>query len=321
MSKLSVIIPYCNEYPMIEATIRNIHEELKEIDHEIVAVDNWCEEAKLQNREPDLGHIPAKDTTMCHLEMQSKRNRWLKYMKYTERLSHWQAKKAAIAATTSPFIMFVDAHCIAGKNSLGPMFQYYEQHYQELDGTIALPLTYHLVESQRLVYKLLFDEAKGLCTFQLTNFQPITNLLVQRPCMSSCGALLTRDLYNLTGGFPQIYAYSGGEQFLNYTLAILGKKVWIYDNGTALHHHAAKRGYNFTWWGQHVNQAVAYLCFGGEKWLNKFLDAMIAKNGGSAPQREKIYNEAMALGKVQRDYLETKQVITIEEWAKNWGVK
>jgi len=319
MSKLSVIIPYCNEYPMIMATIRSVHEELKGIDHKIVAVDNYCEEVRAQGREPDSCHTHIKDGKEVegHIQSMSRITPWLQYMRFDKMLSHWQAKKFAIDNTDSPFIMFVDAHCIPSRDGLSSMFRYYEEHYKELDGTTALPLSYHLIEDRRLIYKLVFDETSGQCEYTFTSMPKRSELVFQVPCMSSCGGLLTRDLYNLTGGFPQRSAYSGGEQFLNFTLAVLGKKVWIYNNGGVLHHHGAPRGYSYNWHGYQVNRAAAALCFGGEKWLTLYLNRLDLK-GVAQNVKDEIYKEAMLLAGEQRKTIETKQIITIEEWAKQW---
>src|SRR3990172_5290384 len=49
--KLSVIIPFVGEYPQILFTIQSIAQNIlcdPEIDFEILAVDNYCEEAKIQ---------------------------------------------------------------------------------------------------------------------------------------------------------------------------------------------------------------------------------------------------------------------------------
>jgi glycosyltransferase involved in cell wall biosynthesis len=317
MPKLSVIIPYCNEYPMIMATLRSVHEELKDIDHQIVAVDNYCEEVRAQGRLPDSCHSykgADGNEVIGHIQSMARINPWLKYLKYDKVLSHWAAKKFAIDNTDSPFIMFVDAHCIPSRDSLSSMFKYYEEHYKELDGTIALPLSYHLLEDRRLIYKLLFNEKEGQCEYTFSSLPRRPEIVFQVPCMSSCGCLLTRDLYNLTGGFPQRSAYSGGEQFLNFTLAVLGKKVWIYNNGSVLHHHGAPRGYSYNWHGYQVNRALAALCFGGEKWLKLYVDRLDSK-GVAQNVKDEIYNEAMVIGYEQHKSIKEKQVISIEEWA------
>ena len=58
MADLSVIIPFVNEYPQVMFTIRNIAEELRDrVDFEIIAVNNYCDEVKAQNREEDKGGI------------------------------------------------------------------------------------------------------------------------------------------------------------------------------------------------------------------------------------------------------------------------
>ena len=38
--RLSVVVPYCREWPQVAFTIRSIYEELKGLDFEVLAVDN-----------------------------------------------------------------------------------------------------------------------------------------------------------------------------------------------------------------------------------------------------------------------------------------
>ena len=49
MPELSVIMPFCNEYPQNMFTIQNIAQELRDrVDFEIIAIDNFCEEVQAQ---------------------------------------------------------------------------------------------------------------------------------------------------------------------------------------------------------------------------------------------------------------------------------
>jgi glycosyltransferase involved in cell wall biosynthesis len=51
MAELSVIIPFCNEYPQILFTIQSIAQELRDrVDFEIIAVNNYCDEVEKQGR-------------------------------------------------------------------------------------------------------------------------------------------------------------------------------------------------------------------------------------------------------------------------------
>ena len=50
---------------------------------------------------------------------------WLKYVEYKDKLSHWQAKNAGVAASTGEVLWFCDAHCIAPVEDLPNMAYYY----------------------------------------------------------------------------------------------------------------------------------------------------------------------------------------------------
>jgi hypothetical protein len=45
--KLSVIVPFVNEWPQLVFTLGSIAEELRDrVNFEIIAIDNWCKEAE-----------------------------------------------------------------------------------------------------------------------------------------------------------------------------------------------------------------------------------------------------------------------------------
>jgi len=80
MPELAVIIPFCNEFPLICSTIRALGEELGDrVDFEVIAVDNWCNEIVAQGREPDRGHTLVENLSVGIP--------WLRVLKYPNKLS------------------------------------------------------------------------------------------------------------------------------------------------------------------------------------------------------------------------------------------
>lgn len=324
MKQLSIIIPYIQEYPQILFTLRSIHEQLKEIDHEIIAVDNLCDPAisqlKSKGIKIDKGHtITKEDGTIrnSHIKSMSgvKGNEWLKYIHYTDHFSHWQAKNEAIRQSQSDFIMFIDAHCVPSHNSIFNMYKYYSENWKELNGSIHLPLTYHILEDRKLIYKLKYDEEKHKCEYSFSSMRD--SGVFEVPCMSSCGMMLHKSFFDQVGLFPQTGIYSGGEHFLNFVSAILGRKKWIYaENDAVLHHHGEKRDYNYTWGCFQYNRIVANYMFGGEKWARYFVNNLKI----SEKDREKLFQKVVSLDSniQQRKNIENQQVMTIEEWAETW---
>lgn len=323
MKELSIIIPYIQEYPQILFTIRSIHEELRDIPHEIIAIDNLCEAAKQQliNKHIpiDRGHQHIKDgaDVKSLVKSMSVGKDWLKYIHYDEYFSCWQSRNQGIINAEADIVMFIDAHCVPSRDSISGMFSYYKENWHELNGSIHLPLTYHILEDKKLIYKFVYNKFNGRCEYSFSNLN--RDGIFEVPCMSSCGLMLHKSYFDMMGLFPQTGIYAGGEHFFNYVFSIMGKKKWIYaKDNVALHHHGEKRDYNYTWGCYQYNRAVANYMFGDEEWLNLYVNSLQIDNNA----KKKIIGDV--LGKEsnikQRDMIKTHQVISIEDWADKWKV-
>lgn len=317
MTKLSIVIPFCNEYPQILFTIQSIAQELRgRADFEIIAVNNYCDEVKKQGVKEDKGYEAVLASASV--------NPWLKVLHYKDKLSHWQAKNMGVQESFGKFLWFCDAHCMVSRSSLFKMFEYYRAMHDEIDGSIHLPLTYKILESRKLIYKLVYNESIGEVHYSFTGYRPcgdsngapryFADNYYEVPCMSTCGMMITKDLYNLLGGWPkELGIYGGGENFINFTLAILGKSKNIFC-GEPLFHHGDKRGYSFNYDNYTKNRIIATYMFGGEKWARKY-----AKHRkGSQVVIQKILNGVLHKCKDQREYIKSQQVISIEDWLKKW---
>lgn len=306
MPELSVIIPFINEWPQVAFTIMSIAEELRDrVDFEIIVVDNWCAEVKAQNREPDRSHVQVESMAQFHP--------WLRLVKYDKKLSHWQAKNLGVRESLGRFLWFCDAHCIVSRNSVHDMFRYYRYHWAELNGSIHLPLTYHILEAHRLIYKLKAELENGFVGYSFTGFREST-MPYKVPCMSTCGMMVTRELYDLMDGWPEILGiYGGGENFWNFTQAILGKNVWIYP-AHPLRHHGEKRGYHWNYDNMLTNRASAMYMIGGEKLARKYLNHC----KGRPAVKDQIFLNVVISGEKQRAKIKANQVISIEDWVAKW---
>jgi glycosyltransferase involved in cell wall biosynthesis len=330
MAKLSVIIPFVQEWPMNVFTIRNIAEELRDrVDFEIIAVDNWCDQ--VQKQYPDR----ENDRSSAHLKALMRGHKWLKLLEYKDKLSHWQAKNLGVKHSTGKWLFFCDAHCIVSRDSLYNMFQYVSKDWCSMTverkedekalpmnpmfGSIHLPLTYHIMEYHSLTYKLSGDWQKGGdLGYSFTPFRPEIggNSPVYRvPAMSTCGMMISRQLYDYFGGWPkELGIYGGGENFINFVLAVLGKEKLIFK-APPLCHHGDKRGYHYLYDDFTRNRVIANYMFGGKKWALRFAE----NRKGDKNANMAIYQDVITKCAKHRELIKSRQTITIEDWIKEWS--
>lgn len=314
MAELSVIVPFCNEYPQVMFTLQSIAQELRgRVDFEVIAINNYCEEVIKQGSPEDKGY----DTVLASERV----NPWLRVLHYKEKLSHWQAKNLGVKESTGKFLWFCDAHCVVSRDSLYNMFMYYKGTHENLNGSLHLPLTYKILESHKLIYKLVYNKDIGEVHYSFTGYRfcDKENIFYdhyQVPCMSTCGMMITRDIYDQLGGWPKVLGiYGGGEHFINFTLAILGKSVNIFC-GDPLFHHGEKRGYSWNYNDYTRNRIAATYAFGG-----KALACKYAKHRKGSPiVIQELLNSALCRCESHRDFIKRQQVISIEDWVKKWSV-
>jgi len=313
---LSVIMPYCNEFPQVLFTIRGLAEEFRgRVNFEILPVNNFHRLCRYDG-------FPVSDPAPDFLEQASAGNSWLRPLAYDKGLSHWQAKNFAVTQTKGEFLLFVDAHTLPGRSGLSSMFDYYQKRYRALNGSIHPPLTYQILEWRRLIYRHVVDLEKGQLSYTFADFRPAFSPYLV-PCMSSCGMLVHREIYDALGGWPQaLGSYSGGEQFWNYAMAVLGKNVWIWP-GEPLYHHGDRRGYTMDGLDIVRNQCIATYVVAGEEMARRFL-----QNVRKPVWQGKVRADLMDKGNLMQDVIQKcsqhrelivqRQVISLENWLKQW---
>lgn len=292
--KLSVIIPYVNEYPQNVFTVASIHEELEDINHEIIVVNN-------------TGSDAGKEAFDKAVEGQA----WLKSVEYTDKLSCWNARRVGVEHSTGDILFFSDAHCIIGKNSLTGMYKYYTENLDKLHGTMHLPLTYKILEHRKLIYKPIIEVENGLLHYQFSTFRDADEPY-EVPVMSTCGMIIQREIYDKIGGYPEeLGIWGGGENFINYVLPTLGYKKWVYPKGV-LRHHGEKRGYSYTYKDLERNRIIAFYLVGGKKWANRYVESIKDKY----TEGQAVADEIFIKLKAQRQMIVSQQVISIDDWLK-----
>ena len=304
MTELSVIMPFVNEWPQVIWTVRNLADELMErVDFEIITVNNYVEK---EIRKPE-------DKAGKHLLTISRGNKWLKALEYREKLSHWNAKNHAVQNSSGEFLFFCDAHCAVSRDALYRAFKLYQYSHKDLHGTLHLPLTYQILEWHKLIYKLVVDEKIGKVHYSFSSYKEDEHPY-EVPCMSTCGMMITRKMYDELGGWPPALGiYGGGENFINFASATLGFKKWIMPGGP-LYHHGDRRGYAWNGTDFIRNRMIANFMFGGRDWLDR-----IANNAKGNPKvLFRIRDEILSGCKEQHDMLKAKQKMTIERWLGQW---
>jgi len=320
-NKLAVIIPYAQEGANTFFTCRAVHEDLLDIEHEIIVVDNMCDELSTQlskkNETPDRGHDRLDKhgkLVESHLKTISKQCSWLKYLQYNKELSHWQCKSFAVKNTDANFLMFIDAHCIPAQNSLRGIYNFYKEFHKENQTTLHLPLTYNLLDDKRLIYALQYKIDEGFVGYTFCSASKKEDYY-EVPCMSTCGCILTRRVYDqLFNAWDTLKSYGGGENILNYVLSIQGIKHYIYNKGT-LFHHGNTRGYHWTWDGFQYNRATAMYLIGGDDFMWKYMYYL----KGNVNIIKKIGELALQQNNMIREEIKKYQTISIEDYIKCWN--
>ena len=314
-NKLSIIIPYCNEWPQIVFTVASIYEELhNRANFEILLIDNSIK--KDSKNTTDMDYNIRTSEHFKQVESMYNESGAIKYFKYYDSQSHWQAKNFGVKESLGNILFFCDAHCIVSRNSLFNMYQYFCKHQYKINGTLHLPLTYTILERRRLIYKLAVDLNINKVHYSFTPLKWAydENRHYNVPCMSTCGMMITKDLLYDIGLWPQgMGIYGGGENFLNFTLAVIGKKINIYPV-RPLRHHADKRGYSQRYDDNAKNRIIAAYIYGGQSFAKKYTDNL----NGNPEILDKLYEEAIYENIQQRKKIKELQTCDIIEWLQTW---
>lgn len=309
---LSVIVPFVNEFPQVAFTAQSILNELRGsgIDFEVIFIDNWAEEQmKAQRRVRDKSGPVMKEWEKINPEM--------KVITYDKKLSHWQAKNAGVAISTGKVLWFCDAHCVISSGSVVRMFNWYRDHSLFRRGSLHLPISY-LMDSpgRELIYKLTGDpESTGEVHYSFTRYRP-SDEPYEVPCMSTCGMMISREIYDDLGGWPEeLGIYGGGENFMNFTMAVLGYKITIMT-GKPIWHYAERRGYEWNFDDHLRNKMIATYIFGDYDLLKLYTE----HHRGTPFQKRRIMEDVITQESINahKAMIDKKKKVDIREWFKGW---
>jgi len=317
---LSVIIPFAQEHPQLAFTVQSIYNELTraqrytdDLEFEIVVIDNHCLE--LENQMRAAGHKP--DGGSEYIASLAKDRDWLQYFQYNKKLSHWQAKNLGVFASRGDILFFCDAHCVPSINTLAPMHMFYSLNWQDLHGTLHLPLSYMLEKPGReLIYKMVNYPEHAVYHYSFTKYRYNEGICYTVPAMSTCGMMMHRSIYDYLGGWPtELGIYGGGENFINFTLGVMGYNKWIFPT-EPLYHYAAPRGYSWNYDDYHRNRAIATMMFGSRELSEKYLQNI----RGHEIQKRMLIMDVLGNEEtlIHAQSLWKKHTMTIDEWSEQW---
>lgn len=249
-------------------------------------------------------------------EWASQGDPWLKYIKYEDKLSHWQAKNMGISQAEGDFFWFIDSHCIM-PTSTAEAIQFYMDNYIRLNGSLHMPLTYHILEPRQLMYKTVVDQHGGdyHYTFHTFSQKQYGGKVVEVPAMSTCGMMIHRSYLEQLGFWPtELGIYGGGENFMNFTMAVLGLKKWLWI-GDSLCHHGDNRGYSWNSFDYQRNRAIATYMFGGSRLLELWISKKAKLRRGEGTR---VYRSIIDTLSQHRLIIKNNQKCTIEEWVDSW---
>jgi len=343
MKELSIIVPFAGEYPQAIFTVQALAQSLLgKLDFEIIVVDNYCKELETQwdkakqgalkkaeaisrqmliddDQEVDIiGQIVAMVPNMSNKSAEAfkaseRGNEWLRYMKFDGRLSHWECKRLAVEAAESDTFLFVDAHTVPS-SGIDIMYRDYIDMGYSKEGTFHMPLTYKILEWHRLIYKMVVEHS--FYGYSFTGMKEDEKDPFEVPVMSCCGVMISREVLEKIGGWPHhMHAYGGGENFLNYSLAVTGMKKFIYP-GVTLHHHGEKRDYHYTYDGTLINRLTAHFLFGG---MEALTDLAAASRGNAQTLKRMVDSIASNPDHIaHRKIIKENSVLTLGEFVESW---
>lgn len=317
---VSVIVPFCGEWPSVKYTLQALTNELERIKYEIIFVNNWIENVEMR--------VGAKDASGPYLQglIDDEKVPELRLLSYTEKLSHWNAKNEGIKEAKGKYLFFCDAHVMFEPRSLQRIFFYYIRNEGKLNGSLHLPICY-MNDQRRLIYRAVYNYDLGLLHYRFQTFEkewfpkePSGAQHVQVAAMSSCGMLISKELMEskLLGWPHSLGIYGGGENYMNYVSQLLGLNVNVFVNGS-LYHDARPRDYYMQGEDWLKNRMIAAYCVGGEEFLFNCTEGMASEKRASYRKLRKMKAELLNNSDlITRRKLLQGNLMLIPEWAEKW---
>lgn len=318
--KLSIIIPFVNEYPQIMFTLQSILNDAEGLDVEIICVNNFVLGDDPHNYKQDKGYDEIKK--VCAFDGR------IKVFNFNAKLSHWNAKNFGVVNSSGDWILFLDAHVILKAGTIPTLYNKILED-PTFNGSYHLPLSYlNALPTDNRIYRALYNKNLGVAhyTFEAIDIQQtflnkgFTELEV--PCMSSCGMAMRKGFFtNVIREFPEALGiYGGGENFVNYVIGVLGYKKIILLEGL-VQHYADRRGYQFGYADWLKNRFIAVYLAGGEEWLYACVEWSKTAKRKISYRATRILLESVLFDDTlvaRRNYIASEQKMDLAEYFNTW---
>lgn len=297
--QLSIVIPYCYEYPDLYYTIRAVMIQLEgKLEYEIILVDNNIEE---------------KERHTKNLEKIFKDDNRFKFIHYSNKLSHSNSLRVGIDKAEADIIFQLDAHVLFEDEAIISMYNDYTKRDINTCSMNLLQDMKLRKNNHEWIFapNFNFDSDNAWYGWKYLDIEEFNiSHPFRAPACSACGLMVSKHLIkNILKNYPkEIGNYYGEEQFFAFSMAVLGKNILYYPK--KLYHFSLTKYYAPRKRDIMNNTAIGIFIATGERHLKNFLFSQKIKH--KKDMRKEIINAEENIK--HRQHIEKQQVWDLDEW-------
>ncbi|MBA2500108.1 MAG: glycosyltransferase [Chitinophagaceae bacterium] len=224
---LSIVIINYNVKHFLEQCLLTVEKALKDIESEIIVVDNNSRDHSLVYLEPYFPEI--------------------KFVSNKENIGFAKACNQGMALSSGQYILFLNPDCLIPEDSLGTCLRFFNNHRDA--GAIGIRMLdghgFFLKESKRAFpspitsfFKLmgfarLFPHSKIFARYHLGHLDADSNQVVD--VLAGAFMMVRRDVLETTGGFDEIFFMYGEDVDLSYRIQKAGFKNYYLAETEVIH--------------------------------------------------------------------------------------
>lgn len=303
----SFVISARNEMPNIAHTIHSILNDCEQsgIKAEIILADNGS-----TDRTTEFFTYARSNNTLSHLEVSRRGmvfNGTLKVV-FDPIMGNVAARHNAVKYATGKYLFFSDAHLSVKPGSIKRMIDAVDESGGIVHPVIEWMGAFPGVGGYQ--YSLKIGE-KFWGTWNRLAVSPDEWFYI--PMSGHCFMAMNREQYVDFGGYNTYFrVYGGGEPYLDLKWWRMGSSVACVPRAM-VYHLSAGRGYSYHYDDLIHNMSLAAYTVGGMKWAERILIAYLDKPNADKKIVWQLYNEALAEGKVDFDFINERAKYSFEE--------